>query len=52
MADEKAEKAPPKKDDAAAAAKDEVPAEAPKTQDISYTYNAVNRRDPFKTYFD
>ena len=27
-------------------------AEAPKPQDLSYTYNAVNRRDPFKTYFD
>lgn len=27
-------------------------AEAPKAQDLSYTYNAVNRRDPFKTYFD
>jgi type IV pilus assembly protein PilP len=27
-------------------------AEQPKQQDLSYTYNAVNRRDPFKTYFD
>lgn len=36
-------------DEAAAAA---AAAEAPKPQDLSYTYNAVNRRDPFKTYFD
>jgi type IV pilus assembly protein PilP len=43
-----------KKDDAAAAAADAaaVAAETPKTADLSYTYNAVNRRDPFKTYFD
>ena len=39
--------------------KDKAPdADAPealvedKPQDLSYTYNAVNRRDPFKTYFD
>lgn len=32
--------------DAAAAA------EVEKQEDLSYTYNAVNRRDPFKTYFD
>jgi len=42
-----------KKDDGGAAAKDDAAAaEAPKQQDLSYTYNAVNRRDPFKTYFD
>ena len=41
-----------KKDDGAGAAKDELPADAPKQADLSYTYNAVNRRDPFKTYFD
>src|SRR5688572_9498340 len=40
----KKEEAP--KDEAAAAA------EAAKQEDLSYTYNAVNRRDPFKTYFD
>ena len=38
-------------DDAAAAAA-AAAAEAPRSQDLSYTYNAVNRRDPFKTYFD
>lgn len=32
---------------------EEVPAAADtKQEDLSYTYNAVNRRDPFKTYFD
>ena len=31
---------------------DAAAAEAPKQADLSYTYNAVNRRDPFKTYFD
>ena len=41
-----------KNDDKASAKEAEVPAEAPKQQDLSYTYNAVNRRDPFKTYFD
>lgn len=41
-----------KKDAAVTAAADAAAAEAPKTQDLSYTYNAVNRRDPFKTYFD
>lgn len=41
-----------KKDAAATAAADAAAAEAPKAQDLSYTYNAVNRRDPFKTYFD
>ncbi len=35
-----------------AAADAAAAAEAPKPQDLSYTYNAVNRRDPFKTYFD
>ena len=40
------------KKDGDAAPKDDVVAEAPKQQDLSYTYNAVNRRDPFKTYFD
>lgn len=40
----------PTEDEAAAAAA--AAAEAPKPQDLSYTYNAVNRRDPFKTYFD
>jgi type IV pilus assembly protein PilP len=37
-----------------AAPKEEAPAagEAAKQEDLSYTYNAVNRRDPFKTYFD
>ncbi len=35
-----------------APADDAAAAEAPKQQDLSYTYNAVNRRDPFKTYFD
>lgn len=44
--------ATPKKDDAAAAEAAAAAAEAPKAQDLSYTYNAVNRRDPFKTYFD
>lgn len=38
--------------DAAAADAAAAAAEAPKPQDLSYTYNAVNRRDPFKTYFD
>lgn len=39
---------------AAPAKEDEIPAEAAdgKQEDLSYTYNAVNRRDPFKTYFD
>lgn len=39
---------------AAPAKEDELPAEAAdgKQEDLSYTYNAVNRRDPFKTYFD
>lgn len=42
-----------KKDKAEAdAAADAAAAEAPSGQDLSYTYNAVNRRDPFKTYFD
>jgi type IV pilus assembly protein PilP len=43
-----------KKEGDAAAGKDpgELPPDAPKAQDLSYTYNAVNRRDPFKTYFD
>lgn len=46
--------ATPKTDEAAAAeaAAAAAAAEAPKAQDLSYTYNAVNRRDPFKTYFD
>ena len=48
-------------EDAAAAApivkkeeapKEEAAADAAKQEDLSYTYNAVNRRDPFKTYFD
>lgn len=26
--------------------------EAPRNQDLSYTYNPQNKRDPFKTYFD
>ena len=34
--------------DAAAA----VAAEAPRSQDLAYTYNALDRRDPFTTYFD
>lgn len=29
-----------------------TPAEADKQEELSYTYNAMNRRDPFKTYFD
>ena len=41
-----------KTDDKSAAKEADTPAEAPKQQDLSYTYNAVNRRDPFKTYFD
>jgi type IV pilus assembly protein PilP len=40
-----------KKDGDAAAAGDEVKDEA-KAADVAYSYNAVNRRDPFKTYFD
>lgn len=40
--------AAPKADEAAAA----TAAEVEKQEDLSYTYNAVNRRDPFKTYFD
>lgn len=50
------EEAAPK---AAAAKGDEVPkdeptadATAPSADVLAYTYNAVNRRDPFKTYFD
>lgn len=31
---------------------DEAPVEAAPAQDLAYSYNAVNRRDPFKTYFD
>ncbi|MBI1949099.1 MAG: pilus assembly protein PilP [Deltaproteobacteria bacterium] len=38
----------PKADEPGAAA----PAEAEKQEELSYTYNAMNRRDPFKTYFD
>lgn len=38
----------PKEDEVAA----DVAAAAAKQEDLSYTYNAVNRRDPFKTYFD
>src|SRR5690606_15340192 len=37
-------------DDAEAAAA--AAAETATAADLSYTYNAVNRRDPFKTYFD
>lgn len=29
-----------------------APAEAEAQEELSYTYNALNRRDPFKTYFD
>ena len=36
-----------------AAPKDDLPAENPdKAAAEAYTYNATNRRDPFKTYFD
>lgn len=49
--DEPAPAAPkPKKEAAEPAA--EAAAEAAKAADIAYSYNAVNRRDPFKTYFD
>ncbi len=41
-----------KADDKKAEAAAEAAAEEPKQQDLSYTFNAVNRRDPFKTYFD
>lgn len=40
--------ATPKADEPGAAS----PAEAEKQEELSYTYNAMNRRDPFKTYFD
>ena len=40
--------AAPTADEAGAAA----PAEATPQEELSYTYNALNRRDPFKTYFD
>jgi len=36
----------------AAAAPEPEKVEAPKQQDLSYTYNAINRRDPFETYFN
>jgi type IV pilus assembly protein PilP len=39
-----------KKDDAPK--EEAAAADAAKQEDLSYTYNAVNRRDPFKTYFD
>ena len=41
-----------KKEGDAGKAEGDIPPEAPKQADLSYTYNAVNRRDPFKTYFD
>ncbi len=40
--------ATPKSDEPGATA----PAEAERQEELSYTYNALNRRDPFKTYFD
>jgi type IV pilus assembly protein PilP len=50
--DDDSANAPVLKKDDADKKEAEIPAEAPKQQDLSYTYNAVNRRDPFKTYFD
>ncbi len=33
-------------------AETDAPKDEAKAADIAYSYNAVNRRDPFKTYFD
>jgi type IV pilus assembly protein PilP len=41
--------APKKRDETP---KEEAPAESTRQEDLAYSYNAVNRRDPFKTYFD
>jgi type IV pilus assembly protein PilP len=50
-AEDEFEAAAPKRKEAKDPA-DEAPVEAAKAPDIAYSYNAVNRRDPFKTYFD
>ena len=48
--EEEAVVAPPKRE--APAIVEAPPIDAKAAEALAYTYNAVNRRDPFKTYFD
>ena len=50
--DEAATSAAAKKEDTAAKDDGAAVVDAPKAADLSYTYNAVGRRDPFQTFFD
>jgi type IV pilus assembly protein PilP len=50
--DDEPEAAPPPKKDEAPKAEAAPAIDAKAAEQLAYTYNAVNRRDPFKTYFD